>query len=384
MPLGYLLSSTLIALAAVVALAALRRPRALADLSFRVGIVINELPFIVLFLLLASTALAFAQGDLAGPVGWVPLVPAVVATAGLAVVVRRGLRTKPAVEHALADALGSGWRAAIDPGLSVRLRRRLPLAHILLRPFFAHRRDVERVANLAYGDAGKRNLLDVYRHRSRPSGAPILIHLHGGGYFSGRKNSQSLPLIYRFASQGWVCISANYRLRPAVEFPDHLVDLKKVIAWVREHAHEYGGDPSTVFVSGSSAGGHLASIAALTPNDPAFQPGFEDADTTVTAVISLNGYYGTYYGQGLESSPLNYVKADAPPFFIAHGDLDTVTFVEGARVFAEKLRASSDNPVVYAELPGAQHAFDLFHSLRFEAVVDAAEAFAAWVRSRTR
>jgi acetyl esterase/lipase len=384
MPLGYLLSSTLVAIATVVALAPLRRPRALANLSFRVGIVVNELPFIVFFLLLASTVLAFAQGDLAGPGGWMPLVPAVVATAGLAVVVRRGLRAGPAVEHALADGLGSGWRAVIDPGLAVRLRRRLPLARILIRPFLTRRRDVERVANIRYGDAGKRNLLDVYRHRSRPSGAPILIHLHGGGYFSGRKNSQSLPLIYRFASQGWVCVSANYRLRPAVEFPNHLVDLKKVIAWVREHAHEYGGDPSTVFVSGSSAGGHLASIAALTPNEPVFQPGFEDADTTVTAVISLNGYYGSYYGQGLESSPLNYVKADAPPFFMAHGDLDTVVFVEGARLFAEKLRASSDNPVVYAELPGAQHAFDLFHSLRFEAVVDAAEAFAAWVRSRTR
>ena len=102
---------------------------------------------------------------------------------------------------------------------------------------------------------------------------PTLIHLHGGAFVSGRKNSEARPLIYRLASQGWLCISANYRLSPAATFPDHLIDVKKVIAWVREHGHEYGADPAVVFVAGSSAGAHLAALAALTPNDPAFQPG---------------------------------------------------------------------------------------------------------------
>jgi acetyl esterase/lipase len=75
------------------------------------------------------------------------------------------------------------------------------------------------VANLRYGDAGRRNLLDLYRSRARPSGGPVLIHVHGGGSTRGRKNSQSLPLLYRLTSQGWVCVSANYRLRPAAQFP---------------------------------------------------------------------------------------------------------------------------------------------------------------------
>ena len=55
--------------------------------------------------------------------------------------------------------------------------------------------------------------------------------------------------------------------------------------------------------------------------------------------------------------------------------------VEDARLFVERLRSTSSSPVVYAELPGAQHGFDLFHSVRFEQVVEAIEAFAAWVRS---
>ena len=79
-----------------------------------------------------------------------------------------------------------------------------------------------------------------------------------------------------------------------------------------------------------------------------------------------------------------YATADAPPFFAAHGDLDTIVLVEDARAFVHALRRISSSPVVYAELPGAQHTFDLFHSIRFETVVDGIEAFTVWVRTRGR
>jgi acetyl esterase/lipase len=135
-------------------------------------------------------------------------------------------------------------------------------------------------------------------------------------------------------------------------------------------------------VAGSSAGGRLAALAARTPGDLAYQPGFEHADTSVTAAVCLGGYYG-HPGtrESAPSSPLACDGTDAPPFFVAHGDQDSLTPVAAARLFVERLRATLSNPVVYAELPGAQHGFDWFHSLRFETVVDAIEAFAAWVRS---
>ncbi|WP_262403648.1 alpha/beta hydrolase [Actinomadura sp. CNU-125] len=263
------------------------------------------------------------------------------------------------------------------------LRRRPPLARILFLPILKRRRDVRR-ADLAYGDAGRRNLLDLYHHRSRPQGAPVMIHLHGGHYDGGHKNSQSLPLLYHLAAQGWVCISANYRLRPQVQHPDHLIDLKRIIAWVREHAHEYGADPATLFVAGSSAGGHMAALAALTQGDPELQPGFEDADTSVSGAVYLNGWYGPYFGQGPESSPLDRITADAPPFLVAHGDLDPLVPVADAREFADRLRRTSTAPVVYAELRGGNHAFDLYHSVRFQALIDAIEAFTAHVRSQKK
>jgi acetyl esterase/lipase len=382
-PIGYLVTVTLLAWCTLFALAPPRpRESTPSNISYWFGFLVNELPFVALYCLVGSTLLAAGQGDLDSPGGWAAFGVALLATLGLVVVARRGLRAGPALDDALSEGLSAGWRSTVDAALAARLRRRLPFASILFWPFLVRRRDVERVADISYGDAGKRNQLDVYRHRSHPSDSPTLVYLHGGAFRSGRKNREARPLIYRLASQGWLCISANYRLSPAARFPDHVIDVKKVIAWVRERGREFGADPALLFVAGSSAGGQLASMAALTPNEPVFQPGFEGADTSVTAAISLYGYYGGLRTrQRSRSSPLAFVGKDAPPFFVAHGDRDTIVLVEEARLFVARLRSTSSSPVVYAELPGAQHGFDLFHSLRFEQVVDAIEAFAAWVRS---
>ena len=383
MPIGYLVTTALAAVCTAFALAPPRpRQSSRSNRSYWLGFLVNELPFVAFYWLLASTLLALAQGDLDSPVGWIGLGVAVAATLGLAVVAWRGLQAGPALDRAVSEGLGSGWRKAVDPELAARFRRRLPLGSILFAPFFMRRRDVVRVADVSYGDAGRRNLLDVYHHRSRPSGGPVLVYFHGGAFRSGRKNREARPLLYRLASQGWVCISANYRLSPAARFPDHLIDAKKVIAWAREHGREYGANTDVMFAAGSSAGGHLASMTALTPNDPSFQPGFEGADTSVSAAIVLYGYFGSLGRTEQPSSPSAYVRSDVPPFFVVHGDRDTVVVVEDARRFVEQLRRASSQPVVYAELPGAQHGFDLFHSLRFERVVDAIEGFTAWVRSR--
>jgi acetyl esterase/lipase len=380
MPIGYLITTSLVACGVLSALAPPRRPFILGVLSFVVGFALNELPFIAAAWLVASTLLALDQTGLGSPVGVAAAVVAVLAMAGLLLVVRRALLTGPALERALTDGLGAGWRRGVgDAGSG----RRIMSVRVLFAPLWMRRRDVTRIANLSYGDAGRKNLLDVYHGRPGTAKKPVLIHLHGGVLFMGRKNRESLPLLYRLASQGWVCISANYRLRPAVTFPDHLIDAKKVIAWAREHARDYGADPSVVLVAGSSSGGQLAALAALTSNDPRYQPGFEHADTSVNAAICLHGYYGQPgSGETDPFSPLAYSGAGAPPLFIAHGDRDSLIPVETARLFAERMRAGSASPVVYAELPGAQHGFDRFHSIRFEQVVDAVEAFAAWVRLR--
>ncbi len=384
-PVGYLVSTVILAWFTFFAVAPPRpRRSSLSNRSYWFGFLLNELPFVAFCWLLASTVLALTEDATRTWVGRGALGLAAVTVVGLAVVAWRGLQARAAVDAALEETFGAGWRDRIDPDLSKHLRRRLPLLRILLMPFARKRREVERLPNIRYGDAGPWNLLDVYRHRSRPAGSPTLVYLHGGAFRSGRKNNEARALLYRLANQGWLCISANYRLSPAARFPDHLVDVKKVIAWVRTAGVDFGADPATVIIAGSSAGGNLAVSAALTPGEPAFQPGFEHVDTSVTAAISLYGYYGHYSGgspAGL-SSPASYVHTDAPPFFLAHGDRDTFVLPEDARAFADLLRSTSSNPVVYAELPGGQHTFDLFESPRFASVVDGIEAFAALIRSR--
>jgi acetyl esterase/lipase len=382
-PVGYLITVALAAGPTLLALMPLRRPPILAALTFRLSLAINELPFIGFYYLVAATVLVIGQHDVTSPGGWAALGLGVLVMAGLGVIAWRGLRAGPAVQAALAEAFGEGGTWPADSDSAATLARRLPLGRIMFQPFSARRFSVQKLANISYGDAGRRNRLDLYRHRGRPENAPVLIHLHGGHFTQGHKSRQALPLLYRLASRGWVCISANYRLSPAATFPDFLIDVKKVLAWVRENGPRYGADPATVFVAGSSAGAHLAAMAALTPNDPAFQPGFEDANTSVTAAIALGGYYGLLDGDGrLPSSPMACLHPGAPPFFIAHGTNDTVVEVEMARELARQLRAVSANPVVYAELPGGQHAFDLFHSLRFDTVINGIEAFADLVRTR--
>jgi acetyl esterase/lipase len=227
------------------------------------------------------------------------------------------------------------------------------------KPIVEPSREIDRYANL----------LDVYRSQSHTGTGPVLVHLHGGGFRVGKKSREARPLFNRLARRGWVCVSADYRLR--TRYSDQLEDVKKVLAWVREHGPEYGADPSAVVVAGSSAGGHLASMAALTTNDP-----------SLLGVVSLYGYYGPAGRQ--RASPMAFDGEGAPAFFVAHPERDTLVVVEDARRFVASLRKGSTNPVVYAELPGAQHGFDFFYSIRFEAVIDGIEAFADSIRARRR
>lgn len=208
------------------------------------------------------------------------------------------------------------------------------------------------------------------------------------------------------ASRGWVCFAPNYRLSPRATWPDHIVDIKRAIAWIREHGAEYGADPGFIVITGGSAGGHLSALAALSANEAEFQPGFEDADTTVQAAIPYYGVYDIadelrtplgkqrlkFFARTVmkkrladdpesfrRASPLARVNPDAPPFFVIHGAHDSLVPAAEAREFARRLRAVSKSPVVYAELPGTQHAFDVFPSIRTAHVIRAAERFADYV-----
>ncbi|MGH9302434.1 MAG: prolyl oligopeptidase family serine peptidase, partial [Acidimicrobiales bacterium] len=82
-----------------------------------------------------------------------------------------------------------------------------------------------------------------------------------------------------------------------------------------------------------------------------------------------------------KASPIDRVKESAPPFFVIHGRNDSLVPVQEARDFAAALRQRSLRPVVYAELPFTQHAFDTFHSERVRHVTRAGVDFAEAIRA---
>lgn len=282
----------------------------------------------------------------------------------------------------------------------------------LLYPLPRPARSMQVVRNVDYvGDGLRAHRLDIIRRRADPpKGAPVLVYIHGGAWVIGDKREQGLPLLHELARRGWVTVTINYRLSPRATWPDHIVDCKRAVAWVREHIAEYGGDPRFIAVSGGSAGGHLSSLLALTPGDVDFQPGFEGTDASVDVCVPFYGVYDMTAGRGTSrydegllallerrvfkcrladepavfeaASPLHRVNADAPPFFVVHGTNDTLVPVADARTFVAALRAVSKSLVLYAELPYTQHAFDVLPSVRSAHAVAAVVRFLEGVRFR--
>jgi acetyl esterase/lipase len=385
MPFGYLTTVTIGGVLVLLGLVSTRRG-VLPRMTYVPTMPVNEYPFIVVVWLGASTVLMIQEGYTATAGGMAGLVELIATLTALAIVFARSLRTGPVVSTALDRGLGADWHNELTDATLARSRARwTPSLRSIVVPWLVGTRRVRVVRNIRYGPDPRFNVLDLYHNRAAPPDGRVLVYFHGGGYHSGRKSREARALLYRLASEGWVCVSANYRLRPGAGFRDHLTDAKRVLAWTRELSAE-GGSTSFVAGAGSSAGAHLVSICALSANDETLQPGFPGADTTLDAAICLYGYYGDYYAPGsrdrLASSPLAWDAAPAPPVFVAHGDHDTFTPVANARRFVSHLREGSGNPTVYAELPGAQHAFDVFRSVRFDAVVDGAVAFLDWAVER--
>ncbi len=242
--------------------------------------------------------------------------------------------------------------------------------------------------------------LDVYRRRDLgPGPHPALLQIHGGSWRGGNRRQQARPLLHRLAAEGWVCVSVSYPLAPDATFPDQLIGLKRALAWMRDTGGSFGIDPDFIAVTGGSAGGHLAALLALTAGRTEYQPGFEDVDTTVQAAVPVYGIYDFLNRNRTrddwpiiptavmkatpeeaperyrEASPLDQVHRYAPPFLVIHGASDGVVPTREALQFVDALRSTSTAPVGYAEIPGANHAFDVLDSLRTHYVISGVSRF---------
>lgn len=342
----------------------------------------------VTFLLLGA-ALVVA-GALAEPAGWVGLTLLLTAVIVAVPLILQARRTVVDLDPA-------------PPGELSEPEARYPRSHQALPLLAWLRRDIRRIRGVEFAKhGGVRLKLDVFLPRGPVEGRrPAIVHVHGGGWVVGSRREQGVPLLGHLAANGWVGFNVDYRLSPRATWPEHAVDVKRAVAWVREHADEYGVDPEFVAITGGSAGGHLSAFVALTSQDTSLQPGFEEADTSVAACVPFYGVYDladpeTIRAPVLHSvlqravlkvardqdpeafrraSPAHRIVADAPPFLVVHGDADSLIPTAEATGFVARLREVSTQPVYYAEMRGGQHAFDVVPSWRTVPLIDAVRSF---------
>jgi acetyl esterase/lipase len=296
----------------------------------------------------------------------------------------------------------------IATGLEMEEVERVP-GSLMLTPFRRTRAGVEVIRDIEFFRAAGRSLkLDVFQQDAAGDNRPALIYVHGGGWVFGDKKDQGLPLCNHLASLGWVCFNINYRLSPGATWPEHLIDAKAAVAWVREHAADYGVDPRFISISGGSAGAQIAAMLVLTQGEESFQPGFEDEDASVQAVVTSYGVYDLTNRLGahnpefvskmigplvvkadIETEPEKFAnasprdhteKADIP-WLVIHGDADELAPAIEARDFFDAMSNASPAMSAYAELPGASHAFDIYYCHRTNATVDLTARFLATARS---
>ncbi|WP_203335665.1 alpha/beta hydrolase [Nocardioides limicola] len=327
---------------------------------------------------------------------------AAASTATLATVIKQSLDVGTVLDDALAHVEGPLSNAAPLPWRTIA------------RPFKLRDATLRVVRDVQYAPWGGRGQLDVYLPPEPVQGAPVLLQVHGGAWLIGAKHQQGLPLIRQMATKGWVCVAINYRLAGRDPFPAQVIDVKRAITWIKENIADFGGDPGYLAITGGSAGGHLSSLTALTANDPAYQPDFEDLDTSVDVAVPHYGVYDLAGATGLPSmlamrdrflaprvmhrsyeeapelfeaaSPILRVSPDAPDFFVLHGARDSLVPVSQARLFVEELRRVSRRDVTYAELPGAQHAYEIFNSIRSVHVTRAVDRYLSqhWAKRRAK
>lgn len=187
--------------------------------------------------------------------------------------------------------------------------------------------------------------LDVYAPES-PSVKglyPVILFMHGGGWRASDKNDQlgvHANVCKALAARGLVAGNVNYRLAPRVKHPEPARDAAYALRWTRKNITEYQGDPEKVFLSGHSAGGHLAALIAL---DASYLDGIGLMVGAIKGVMGICGVYNLAHFAGRNwmaehlmtraafgnnpglralASPVNHVHADAPPFLLLNAQED--------------------------------------------------------------
>jgi acetyl esterase/lipase len=205
--------------------------------------------------------------------------------------------------------------------------------------------------DLAYGAQSDRQKLDILYPESSKTPLPAIVHIHGGGWYTGGKGGdKTFQLLSQYAEAGYVGVSIAYRFSDEAKFPAAVHDCKLAVRWLRAHASDYGIDPRYIGAIGASAGGHLAAMLAVTTQKDGLEGsgGCERESSEVQAAVAvcaplnltvplslklkdqddplvvqfLGGSLEAKQSEARRASPIFYVNASTPPIFFLHGTAD--------------------------------------------------------------
>jgi acetyl esterase/lipase len=235
-----------------------------------------------------------------------------------------------------------------------------------------------RVApNIVYGTANNvETKLDVYTRRDATGPVPTVIHIHGGGWVGGMKESD-VPLFFPYLEMGWAVVNVEYRLGRVSLAPAAVEDCRCALRWVLKNAKEYNFDTTKIMVTGFSAGGHLSLTTGMVPSSSGLDRQCNVVDSLHVAAI-VNWYGITDVGDLLEGpnqknyavlwmgsqidrydiakrvSPLTYVRPGLPAIMTIHGDADPVVpYSHATRLHDALTKANSPNKLL--TIPGGKH-----------------------------
>ena len=214
-----------------------------------------------------------------------------------------------------------------------------------------------------YGTAPRRKL-DIYDNRSVGTyPKPVLVFFYGGGWHGGDKDHYRF-VARAYAAKGFLVVLPDYRLVPDVHFPAFLQDSAAAIAWTWRNAARFGGDPNRIVTAGHSAGAYNAIMPAL---DRKWLAAEGLPDGVIKVAAGLAGPYDFYpfdkpnsinamgrYPRPLETQPIRFVRADAPPLWLGHGTADRSVRVRNSRNLAAALKVVGA-PVALREYSGSSH-----------------------------
>jgi acetyl esterase/lipase len=199
--------------------------------------------------------------------------------------------------------------------------------------------------------AGHPLRLDFYAPETPLPNAPLVIWFHGGCWAFGGPRTEFF--VRDLTREGFAVASIGYRLSTTAPFPAQLDDCRDALRYLRRHARELHVDPRAIYLSGASAGAHLAALLALEPgreNVRAVLLLYPPTDLMAYAGQKLRfGYIPLLLGGSIadkralarEASPINHIRRNAPPFYLLHGARDIVVPVAHSESFHRKLQAAS-------------------------------------------